>query len=529
MPTKEGTYILAIDLGTSGPKVAIATVQGEILGYEFEKNDLMLPPGGGAEQDPEDWWRAIVKATGRLLSKNLVPVENIEAICCTSQWSGTVAVDENGKHLTNAVIWLDTRGAKYISGITNGLIKINGHGLKRGLEWVRITGGIPGLSGKDPIAHILFIKHMLPDIYRRTYKFLEPKDYLNLLLTGKFSAGHDSICLHWVTDNRDLSNIHYNKRLLQYSTIDRDKLPDLVRPIDILGTLTKDAARDLGLRDTVKVIAGTPDVQSAALGSGAVRDNEAHVYVGTSSWMICHVPYKKTDMFHHIASIPCGMPDRYMVTAEQENAGSCLTFFCNNLLYHKDALNTYSAPNDIYAKFDSIAERIPAGSGGVIFTPWLYGERTPVENDCIRSGFHNLSLETNREHLIRSIFEGVAFNSRWLLGYVEKFIDQRLTHINIIGGGAKSDIWCQIYADILNRQIRQVKDPIVSNLRGAAFLASVAMGYMRFSDIPETIKIAKTYEPNPEHKKLYDNLFTEFVNIYKRTNKVYRRLNCHFD
>ncbi len=363
MPKIENTYILAIDLGTSGPKVAIATALGEILGYEFERNDLILLPGGGAEQDPLIWWQAIVKATRRLLMKQLVPIEHIEAVCCTSQWSGTVAVDENGKHLMNAIIWLDTRGAKYIGSITDGLVKFAGYGLTRALHWINITGGVPGQAGKDPIAHILFIKNELPETYRRTYKFLEPKDYLNFLLSGKCAASHDSICLHWVTDNRDLSNIRYHPRLLNYSTIDREKLPDLVRPTDILGTLTKDAARELGLRDTVKVIAGTPDIQSAALGSGAVRDNEAHIYVGTSSWMICHVPYKKTDIFHNIASIPSGMPDRYLVAAEQENAGNCLTFFCNNLLYHKDSLNDRSAPSDIYATFDTMVERTPAGSG----------------------------------------------------------------------------------------------------------------------------------------------------------------------
>jgi xylulokinase len=516
-------YILAIDLGTSGPKVAVASFRGEILAHEFEKNSVILLPGGGAEQDPEEWWGTIIRATRNLFQKSPVRAEDIEAVCCTSQWSGTVPIGADGRHLMNAIIWLDTRGAKYIGEITNGLFKFEGYGLKRALEWINITGGIPTRSGKDPIAHILYIKNNLPEIYRTTHKFLEPKDYINLRLTGIPAASFDSICLHWVTDNRDIANIRYNSRLIKYSGIDREKLPDLRRSIDILGPLTKEAAGQLGLRDNVSVIMGTPDMHSAALGSGAVKDNEAHVYIGTSSWMICHVPYKKTDIFHNIASIPSAMPDRYMVAAEQENAGNCLTFLANNFFYHGDKSEL---PGDIYSSFDEKAEMAPPGSGGVIFTPWLYGERAPIEDGTIRSGFHNLSLETGREHIIRAVFEGVAYNSRWLLSHVENFIGRRLEHINIIGGGAKSDIWCRIYADVLNRKIRRVNEPILSNLRGASFLALVALGYMKFSDIPGIVKISKTYEPDDKNRLLYDRLFREFVNIYKCTKKIYSRLNA---
>ena len=178
-------YILAIDLGTSGPKVALASTQGEIVGYEFEPTRVILLPNGGAEQNPDDWWDAIKKAAARLLAKRLVAIDDIVAISCTTQWSGTVAVDRAGKHLMNAIIWMDARGAPYVQQITRGLIQVQGFGIAKLLTWLRLTGGIPTHSGKDPIAHILYIKNELPEIYRATVKFLEPKDYLNLRLTGK--------------------------------------------------------------------------------------------------------------------------------------------------------------------------------------------------------------------------------------------------------------------------------------------------------------------------------------------------------
>ena len=159
MSTSGTKYILAIDLGTSGPKSALVSTHGDVLDHEFEDTDVILLPGGGAEQDPDVWWQAIVTSTRRLLDKKLAPVDDIIAVCCTTQWSGTVAVDRDGKHLMNAVIWLDSRGSTYINEITNGPIKIEGYSIEKLYRWIKLTGGAPSHSGKDPIAHILYIKN----------------------------------------------------------------------------------------------------------------------------------------------------------------------------------------------------------------------------------------------------------------------------------------------------------------------------------------------------------------------------------
>ena len=525
MPDKTEKYILAVDLGTSGPKSALVSTRGEVVDYEFEETRLLLFPNGGAEQDPEQWWDAIMNTAGKVLEKNLVPAEDIVAISCSTQWSGTVAVDSDGRHLMNAIIWMDSRGSRYIKTITDGLIKIEGYEIRKMLKWIKLTGGAPTHSGKDSLAHILYIKNEFPDIYARAYKFLEPKDYINLLFTGKFAASYDSVALHWVTDNRDISAVKYDDRLIAMAGIDRGKLPDLVRAVDILGPVRPEVAGRLGLRPDVKVIGGTPDMQCAAIGSGAVKDFEGHLYIGTSSWLTCHVPFKKIDIFHNMASLPSAVPDRYFIANEQETAGACLTFLRDNILYNKDALLAETELPDVYKIFDQIVEKVPAGSDKVIFTPWLYGERTPVDDHSVRSGFFNQSLRSTREHLIRAVFEGVAFNSRWLLTYVEKFIKRPMNSIRMIGGGANSNVWCQIHADVFNRTILQVKDPIQANFRGAALLASMALGYLKFDDISECVKIAATYTPNPENREIYDELYREFLNIYKANRKIYQRLN----
>ena len=518
-------YVLTIDLGTSGPKVALITVTGEVIGYEFEPTPLYLLPNGGAEQNPDEWWGAITKASRRLLARGFVPQKGIVAVSCTTQWSGTVAVDKNGRYLMNAVIWLDTRGKPYITKAVRGIINVQGFGLRKALDWIRLTGSAPNPSGKDSIAHVLYIKNELPEIYEQTYKFLEPKDYINLRLTGQFAAAYDSIGLYYVTDNRDLSHIKYNRRLLGYANMDVEKFPDLKPTLNILGTLKPDAAADLGLKESIPVVMGAPDFQSAAVGSGAVNDYEGHLYIGTSSWLTCHIPFSKIDIEHNLGSIPSSIPERNLVGNEQECAGACLNFLKDNILYHEDELLIEAQVDNIYEVFSQIAEKTKPGSGRLIFTPWLYGERTPVADHTIRCGLHNLSLQSTREDLIRSVFEGVAYNSRWVLLYVEKFIKRRMDTINMIGGGAQSDIWCQIHADVFNREIRQVKDPIMANARGAGLLAAITLGYCTFKDVAENTQYKNTYYPDSNNRTLYDELFNEFVGIYKRDHKMYARLN----
>ncbi len=518
-------YILAIDLGTSGPKVVLVSVFGDILDHEFEKTDTTFLPDGGVEENPDDWWNAIVKATKRLLSKNLVSTDDIIAICCTSQWSGTVAVDKKGNHLMNAITWMDSRGATHVKKITNGLIKIEGYGITKLYKWLKLTGGVPLRSGKDSIAHILFIKNVFPEIYKNTFKFLEPKDFLNLKLTGKFYASNESITLHWVTDNRDINNICYHDDLIKMAGISREKLPELKQATDIIGTVKEEIARELGLNKSTRVVMGTPDIHSAAIGSGAIDDFAGHLYVGTSGWLLCHLPYKKTDLFHNMGALPSAIPGKYLLVNEQDIAGEALNFLRDNIIYPEDELTPATMVKDVYKTFNTMAAKIPPGCDNLIFTPWLNGERSPVDDSYIRSGFHNMSLNTTRSHMVRAVFEGVAFNAKWLLKYVEKLIKKKMKHINIIGGGAKSDLWCQIHADILNRTIRRVKDPIQANARGAGLLGSVALGYLKFNEIPERTEYDSTFKPNPKTRKLYKKLFKQYQAIYKQNKTIYKRLN----
>jgi len=515
--------ILAIDLGTSGMKVALISVSGKVLGWEAEPVRLILTPDGGAEQSPDEWWQAFLSAAGRLMKKN--QGANVIAVCASTQGEGTVAVDKDGNALGNAILWMDMRGAANLKKQIGGLINIDGAGISNVLRFVRLTGGMPSMTGKDPAAHMLFIRDTMPEIYKKTHKFLNVLDYINLRLTGEFVASFDSIVTSWVTDNLNPDDIHYDDSLIRSLGIDREKLPDVVACTKVIGNLRPEVANALGLSLNVKVVAGAIDNTAAAIGAGAVDDYALHLYIGTSSWMAAHVPFKKTDVASSMASIPCAVPGRYLLTALQATAGGNLTFLRDNIIYHKDELLQEADVPDIFKVLDQIANRVPAGANGVMYTPWIWGERAPVEDKTLRAGLYNLSLNSTREDIIRAFLEGIAYNTRWLLLPVEKFIGRKVNSINIVGGGAQSDVWCQIFADVMNVEIKQVADPIYANARGAAWIAAAGLGEIKFSDIPELIQFRRAYQPQVQNRAVYDRRFENFQLIYKQMKNVYRHLN----
>ncbi len=525
MAVANDTFILAVDLGTSGCKSALVSAAGRVIGWEFKPVPLHLYPDGGAEQDPADWWNAFLETAGRLIQKGLVPSEKIAAVCCSTQGEGTVPVDAQGNHLMNAILWMDMRGAEHLKEITRGPLHVAGYDAFKLWRWIRLTGGAPSLTGKDPAAHMLLIRNTRPDIYRQTYKFLNVLDYMNLRLTGKFVATPDSILTSWVTDNRDSAHVTYSDALVKDSGIERSKFPDIVPSTAVIGPLKREVARALGLRGDVKVVAGAIDTTSAAIGSGAVSDYEPHLYIGTSSWIAAHVPFKKTDVASSMASVPCAIPGKYLMTIMQTTAGGNLTFLRDKILYHQDELLREEQVPDVYKIMDRIAEKVPAGSNGLIYTPWIFGERSPVEDRYVRAAIFNLSLDNSREDIIRAFMEGVALNTRWLLAPTEKFLGRKLTGLNIAGGGASSNVWCQIFADVMNLSVRQVRDPIQVNARGAAFIAAVGLDLISFADVSGCIDYQSVYSPMPQHRTMYDKTFREFVNLYQANKAIYKRLN----
>jgi xylulokinase len=509
-------HVLAIDLGTGGPKAALVDPAGRIVAHEFEPTPIELLGDGGAEQDPDAWWEAITAAVRRLVGAGHVPADDVVAVSITSQWSGTVAVDAEGRHLHPAVIWMDSRGAPYVEELVTGRINVAGYDAVKLRAWIQKTGGIPSHSGKDPIGHILWLRNERPDVYRAAHAFLEPCDYLNARITGRQCASFDSIVTHWLTDNRDLTSIVYDPQLLGFCGFDQRQFPELVPSASVVGTVLPAVAEAWGLTPATKVVTATGDVHSAVVGSGALGDYEGHLYMGTSSWLSCHVPTKRTDLLHNQAALPSAVPGRYFLANEHEVGGGALLWLRDQVEMVRDL-----------DEANELAAAAAPGSGRVIFTPWLNGERTPVDDHTIRGGWTNVSLTTTRKDLVRSVFEGVAFNSRWLLDTVERFTKRPLDGLNFIGGGARSDLWCQMHADVCDRTIRRVAEPQHANSRGAAFVAWLALGRTTLDELNRSVQIDAEFHPDPAGRAAYAPLYKEFVRLYKAHKPIHARLNAH--
>ena len=518
--------VLAIDLGTGGPKTAYVTVDGDVLGHELVPVATTLLPGGGAVQEPAAWWDAIRGSARRLVEAGTVRPDDVVGVTCTGQWGSTVPVGPDGTAVGPCLLWMDARGGRYSPAVLGGKgpVEVEGYGPTKALRFIRVSGGAPALAGNDPLGHILYLRNEEPDIYRAASVFLEPVDYLGLRFTGRVVATPASMILSWLVDIRDLSRPAYSPDLLRLTTRDAGKLPELVPTGSVAGGLAADVADELGLPAGIPVVTGVPDLLSATTGSGALDDYELHMAISTTSWLSCHVPFKKTDPFRQMATVPGVRPGRYLVANNHDTAGICLEWF-RDAMFAPVPGSDPAAPPPSYAMLDEVVEATEPGSGGVLFAPWLGGERCPVDDRTLRGSFLNVSLSTTRDHMLRALFEGVALNARWMQDAVEHFLKRPTGPIRFIGGGASSDVWCQIHADVMERPVHQVAQPLLANVRGAALYAALALEKTDLAGAAAASTVARVFEPRPENGAVYRELYEHFHNLYRQQRHMYAALN----
>jgi xylulokinase len=505
-------FALAIDLGTGALKVGAVSLKGEIAAVRDHTNETERLPGGGAIQDASIWWDEIRELARSVLDG--IPAEDVVAVACTGQWASTVPVDEGGEPVGPCVMWLDTRGARRSREAIGG--PLMGYSPRALATWVRHTGGVPSPFGGDPVSHMLHLELDEPEVAATARWYLEPVDYLSMRFTGRAAASHASMSGAWLTDNRHLDRLEYDPVLVRKLGLDAGKLPPLVRTGSLVGPVRPEVASELGISPEAQVVTGTPDLHSAALGCGAIGDGQPHMTISTTSWISLPFPRKKTDALHSIATVPGLDSSSYLVANNHEAAGLCLRWLRDSF--------TLGEPGD-FERLIELAESSPPGSGGAIFTPWIAGERSPVDDRNARGGWHNLSVQTSNADLIRSVLEGVAYNSRWLGEAVESFAKKRLDPLRIFGGGAIPDLWCQIHADVMDRTIERVRDPMLANLRGAALFAALGLDAISREEIRGLVPIDRTFEPDPANRQAYDRLYAEFPGLYKAQRKMFARLN----
>lgn len=503
--------VLAVDLGTGGPKVGFVSLDGTVLWSDLVEVPTVYGAGGAATQDAGQWWEIVRDATRRGLAESGVRGDQVAGVSITGQWASTIPVGADARPVGPCVMWMDTRGAPYSRKVFGG--PLAGYRPRALLSWLRRNGGIPSASGDDPIGHMLHLQHGDRATFDAATWLMEPVDYLSMCFTGRVAASRASMMGAWLTDNRDLSVLDYDPVLVRRAGVARAKLPPLVPTGSIISVVAPEVAAELGISPAAQVVTGTPDLHSAAVGSGAVRPGELHMTISTTSWIGCPVGFKKTDAFHQLATVPGLDPSSYLLVNNQDTAGRALQWLRDNVF---DGLD--------YDALTALAASAPAGSNGVIFTPWLKGERSPVDDRNARGGFHNLSLDTTRADLVRAVLEGVAYNSRWLLNCVNRFTPNA-GPIRIVGGGARSDLWCQIIADVCDRTCERVADPLNAQLRGAALFAGIGMGELRRDELRDLIPLDGIFEPVAGNRRVYDRLFAEFPGLYKAQKGMFSRLN----
>ncbi len=515
-------FILTHDIGTSSNKAVLFTECGDLIAVAKQEYSLFHPRPNHVEQNPFDWLEAVYSTTKQVVKDSKIHPRDIVGITFACQMQTTVAVDHTGQPVMPAISWLDTRAEEIMRRFWRPP-RIKGYNLFYLLRFLAITGGSPGHTGKDPIGKILWLKHHHPDLFAKVYKFLDAKDFVIFHLTGQFVKSVDMAVVWWLLDTRRNRN-QWHPLLCRLAGIEPERLPEVRESAAIVGHLQKAVAAKMGLLPGTPVINGAGDIPSSALGSGAIEEGELNIRLGTSGGVSGHFTQRKIDLTHYAGCIGSAYPQKYyLALAHQETVGLCLEWLKSKVILESPKADLSS--EEVFRIFDGLVEQTPAGAGGLIFTPWMYGERCPLDDHFVRAGFFNLSLQHSRGHILRAIFEGIAFNLRWAMETIEKLY-QPVPSLYIIGGGAKSDIWCQIIADVTNRTIKRVANPQEANARGVALLASHSLGFIpSFSDIKKYIKIDRQFTPNFQTRELYDRLYKEFKNLYKQNKKWYRRLN----
>ncbi len=527
-------YALAYDIGTTGVKTCLFEIGDTIklLADANEGYELYIMPDGGAEQDPDEWWEAMRNTTKAVFSKTDVKPEQVDGISFCSQAQGLVLVNKEGRHIRRAFSYMDQRARKEQKELMDHgfLHQIAGASLPKLLVSLAKTGAVAA-SVKDPVFKYNWVKNNESDNYEKVYKWLDVKEALIARMTGKFVMTEDSA---FGTLLFDIHKKTWSPEVCKILKVNMDHLPEIIKSTDAVGGLTAKAAEELGLAEGTLVFGGGMDASLIGVGAGAVNNNETHVYMGTSGWVSTVVDKSIVDASAMIAAVVGARPGYYNYFAELETAGKCLEWVKNHLAL--DEIGIYLKKTDVaedmeseftnlYQYLSSVIEQVPAGSNGVMFTPWLHGNRCPFEDPNARGMFFNISLDVGKTELIRSVLEGVCMHMRWFLETQDKKI-KTSNVIRFVGGGALSDVTCQILADITDRTVETVDSPQNVGAVGAAVIMAVGLGVIDdVSHAKRLIPAKKTFIPNPKNKEVYDRNYEVYKALYKNNKNAFKALN----
>lgn len=452
------------DLGTSGNKAALVDESGRVLRTHVSSFSLQHPGPGQAEQDPADWWAAVCEGTRAVAAGH---EDQVAAITFAGQMLALVAMDGQGAAVRPALSWLDHRADEEARGLTRRL---------GGATVVRaIAGATP--TGKDIVAKVAWLARHEPESHQAAAFYGDATSYLVACATGRVALDPTAA---GGTGMFHPAKRRWSPTLARLAGFPLDRMPPVVPSTEIAGRLHHAAAESLGLREGTPVAMGMADIPAAAVGSGALLCGEGHVYLGTSSWVAVTLAEPRHLPRAGIVSVPSAHPSRSLMIAESETAGVC-----------RDWVGGQLQIRDL----DHLAAQAPAGCDGLLFCPWMFGERAPRPDTELRGAFVGLTLHHTRAHLARAVLEGVALNLRWILEEIDR-TGLRQPGLRVIGGGARSDLWLRILADVLGEPVTRIGEPRFAGAFGAAVVGAVATGVLPDLDsVRDRVRVDRVFSP----------------------------------
>jgi xylulokinase len=503
-------FIIAHDLGTTGNKATLYDGEGRLAGSVFHSYETEYVQSGWAEQNPEDWWQAVCLSTRQLLRQTNIKANEIACIVFSGQMMGCVPLDNKARPLRKAIIWADQRAVEQERWVSERIDPA---------EVYQISGH--RLSASYSLAKILWLRDHQPDLYKTTYKFVQAKDAIAARMTGAF-----------VTDPSDASgtNLYYleqgqwSERIVEAAQLDPAQLPHIHPSVDVVGELLAAVAGEVGVAAGTPVVIGGGDGACAAAGAGVVREGAAYNYIGSSSWIAMtsktpiYDPGLKTFTFGHV------VPGMVMPTGTMQAAGASYQWLRDQL----SVLEVQAAgvlQLNPYELMNLEAETSPIGAKGLIFLPYLMGERSPRWNPQARAGFIGLTIRHTRADMIRAVLEGVAMNLRVILDAFRSQ-DAQIKAMRVIGGGARSRFWNQIMASVYGLPIQRLAILEEATSMGAALTGGVGVGLYPDFSMSETMnQVVEVIEPDPAGQAAYERLYPIFEATYEALRPIYEMMS----
>lgn len=493
------SIVLGIDLGTSSIKAMLLDTEGGVLGTAMEEHDVIVSSPGYGEQNPEQWWQGLLHVLSRLRERFPREYQAISAVGYSGQMHGLVMVDQRGKPVRPAILWMDQRSEKQCEEIRNKV--------PYDLIQERLHNRIfPGFA----FPSLMWVKEQEPENYRRIYKVMQPKDYIRYRMTGEIGAEVSDASASLMFD---VGKRAWAREIMETCGISGEIFPSCFESMEIQGEISQECRRETGLPEGAAVVYGAGDQQAQSIGNGIIKEGDTISNIGTGGQISVFSARDIYDKRLRTHTFCHGIPGSYTIFGAILNAGLSTKWMKNQVIKCAD-----------YEALSHMAEQVPPGSEGVIFLPYLTGERTPHMDSRAKAMFWGLQLHHGQEHLARAVMEGVTFALKDCLTIIEELGIQS-TRIIASGGGAKSPVWLQMQADIFQREVVVSKvseqaclGACLMAATGTGSLHSLEEGCRRFVEYD-----TRSYVPGNESKGLYEEQFDIYREIYQQVKPIFRK------